>query len=140
METWHFISALCKQKVKTFFLSTLIVLSVKWVPRLTSTITSTEETLNVCEQNFFKEIKTKSRVTCNLPVQHPSCWMWHLTFSWVRFLSSKLEFMYCNIKITKAFFFSQPVFWYVVLFDKKLIALHHCDNTFLFYFDICTGA
>ena len=30
-------------------------------------------------------------------------------------------------KITKTFFFSQPVFWYVVLFDEKLIVLHHGD-------------
>ena len=73
METRHFIGALCKQKVNTFFSSTLIVLRVKWLPRLTSTMSSTEEALNVCEQNFFKEIKAKNRVTCNLPVQHPSC-------------------------------------------------------------------
>ena len=37
----------------------------------------------------------------------------------------------------KTTFFSQPVFWYAVLFDKKLIAVHHGDNTFLFHFDIC---
>ena len=29
------------------------------------------------------------------------------------------------------------MFCYVVLFDKKLIALHHGDNIFLFYFYIC---
>ena len=34
METRHFIKTLCKQKVKTFFLSTLIALKPKWVPRL----------------------------------------------------------------------------------------------------------
>ena len=33
-ETRHFIKTLCKQKVKTFFLSTLIALNPKWVPRL----------------------------------------------------------------------------------------------------------
>ena len=33
METRHFIEILCKQKVKTFFLSTLIALNVRWVPR-----------------------------------------------------------------------------------------------------------
>ena len=27
------VKTLCKQKVKTFFLSTLIALNVKWVPR-----------------------------------------------------------------------------------------------------------
>ena len=36
METRHFIKTLCKQKVKTFFLSTLIALNVKWVPRFNS--------------------------------------------------------------------------------------------------------
>ena len=30
METRHFIKTLCKQKIKTFFLSTLIALNVKW--------------------------------------------------------------------------------------------------------------
>ena len=33
MKTRHFSNTLCKQKVKTFFLNTLIVLNVKWVPR-----------------------------------------------------------------------------------------------------------
>ena len=28
------------------------------------------------------------------------------------------------------------MFWYVVLFDKKLIVLNHGDNIFLFDFDI----
>ena len=47
-------------------------------------------------------------------------------------------FIYCNTKITKAFFlFSACMFWYVVLFGKKLIALQHGDNTFLFDFAIC---
>ena len=41
--------------------------------------------------------------------------------------------IYCNTKITKTFF-SQPVFRCVVLFDEKLIILHHGDNTFLFLF------
>ena len=34
METRHFINILCKRKVKTFFLSTLIALNVKWLPHL----------------------------------------------------------------------------------------------------------
>ena len=34
VETPHFIKTLCKQKVETFFLSTLIALKPKWVPRL----------------------------------------------------------------------------------------------------------
>ena len=29
------------------------------------------------------------------------------------------------------------LFWYVLHFDKKLIVLHHSDNTLLFYFDNC---
>ena len=35
METRHFIKTWCKQKVKIFFLSTLISLNPKWVPRFT---------------------------------------------------------------------------------------------------------
>ena len=66
--------------------------------------------------------------------QLPSCWMWHLTLSWARFLSNKLELQYRDFK--KIVLFSACVFWYVVHFDKKLILLHHCDNTFLFYFHI----
>ena len=34
METRHFIKTLCKQKVKSLLLSTLVALNVKWVPRL----------------------------------------------------------------------------------------------------------
>ena len=34
METQHFKKTLCKQKVKTFVLSTFIALNVKWVSRL----------------------------------------------------------------------------------------------------------
>ena len=38
--------------------------------------------------------------------QLSSCWVWHLTFSWVQFLSNKLEFFVsCNIKITRTSFF-----------------------------------
>ena len=32
-------------------------------------ITSSKETLKVCEHNFFQEIKAESSVICNLPVQ-----------------------------------------------------------------------
>ena len=39
----------------------------------------------------------------------------------------------CNTKITRT---SCSVFWYV-LFYKNLIVLHHGDNNFLLYFDIC---
>ena len=34
MKARHFIKTSCKQKVKTFFRSTLITLNVKWVPHL----------------------------------------------------------------------------------------------------------
>ena len=37
METRYFGNTLCKQKVKAFFLSTLIALNVKWVPHLMET-------------------------------------------------------------------------------------------------------
>ena len=33
--------------------------------------------------------------------------------------------------------FSACVLWYEVFFDKRLIVLHHGDNTFLYYFDNC---
>ena len=36
--------------------------------------------------------------------------------------------------IRRTFFFLRSLY---VLFDKKVIAIHHGDN-FLFYFDICT--
>ena len=40
METRHFIKTICKQKVKTFFLSTLIALKPKWVQRFNDFIFS----------------------------------------------------------------------------------------------------
>ena len=39
METRDFIKTLCKQKIKTFFFSTLIALKVKWVPRFKEFLT-----------------------------------------------------------------------------------------------------
>ena len=90
--------------------------------------------LKVCEQKNFQEKRAKSSVTSNLPVelrfiwsQLPSFWIWYSALSWVRFLSRKLEFIAIHYKDKKTFFFSQPVFWYVVVFDKKLIVLHHGD-------------
>ena len=48
----------------------------------------------------------------------------------------KLEFFVsCNDIITSASFFLLCVFW--CKFFKKVIVLHHGDNNFLFYFDIC---
>ena len=62
--------------------------------------------------------------------------MWRLALSWVRIFSSKLEFIAIQ-RLQKYSSSSQPAFWYVVLFDTKIIVLHHGDKTFLFYFDIC---
>ena len=73
--------------------------------------------LKVCEQNFFQKKRAKSSVTCNLPVEFDS--------SEVKFLHVEygvwfcLEYGFCQgnwnllqyiTKITKTFFFSQPVF------------------------------
>ena len=58
----------------------------------------------------------------------------HLTFSWVQFLSNKLEFFVsCNIKIRRTLSFCSAF----VHFYENLIVLHHGDNNFLFYFDMC---
>ena len=40
MKTRHFIKTIIKQRVKTFFLNTLIALNVKWVPQLNVIVTS----------------------------------------------------------------------------------------------------
>ena len=52
--------------------------------------------------------------------------------SWVRFLSNELE-------LSNKFFFSQSLCFDLYFFDKKLIVPNNIDNTFLFYFDICTN-
>ena len=57
--------------------------------------------------------------------------MWRLTLSWVRIFSSKLEFIAIQ-RLQKYSSSSQPVFWCVVLFDTKIIVLHH--GGILFYF------
>ena len=63
--------------------------------------------------------------------QLSSCWILRLTFSWVQFLSNKLElFVSCNIKVTRTFFFLH--FALICTFYKNLIVLHHGDNNFLF--------
>ena len=50
------------------------------------------------------------------------------------------SFISCNVKINRTSFFLLcalcSVFWYVVSY-RNLIFLHHGDNNFLFYFDIC---
>ena len=63
-------------------------------------------------------------------------WICNGTFSWVQFLSNKLElirFLQCKDYKNILLF---ALFWYE-LFYKNLIVLHHADNNFLFYFDIC---
>ena len=55
--------------------------------------------------------------------------------SWVQILLYKFEFFVsCNTTITSNLSFCS-VFWWK--FFKKVIVLHHGDNTFLFDFDIC---
>ena len=48
-------------------------------------------------------LSAERNITCNLTVhlsQLSSCWIWHLTFSWVQILSNKFEsFVSCNIKL-----------------------------------------
>ena len=84
-----------------------------------------------------------NRIICNLHVQ--------LRFLYVKFLhveyaiGRSLEysfcqinwnsFVFCNVKVTRTFFF---LFWVLICtFYKNLIVIHHGDNNFLFYFDIC---
>ena len=73
---------------------------------------------------FYVFCQQFPRTHRNYLFHYDLCWMWHF---W-----HYLEHVLKNILL-----FFQPVFWYVVLFDKKLIAIHHVDNSFLFYFDIC---
>ena len=88
----------------------------------------------MCEQKIFQKKRAKSSVTCNLPVEFHSSEVNFLHVEYVVWLCLQYSFCQGNwnllqyiTKITKTFFFSQPVFWYVVLFDKKLIVLHHGD-------------
>ena len=81
----------------------------------------------------------KSSVTCTLPVQ--------LRFTEVNFLYVEcgiwrsLEYGFCQITwnlleykdYKNVLHLSACVFWYV-LFDEKLVVLHHSDNAFLFLF------
>ena len=62
--------------------------------------------------------------------------MWHfwiyLEYGFSQVNSNLLQYKdYKNILL-----FSDWV-WYVVILDKKWIALYHSENTFLFYFEIC---
>ena len=73
------------------------------------------------------------------PSQLSPCWRCNWTCSWVQFLSNKLKLILvsCDVKLQEhPSFCSCSVFWYV-LFYETLIVLHHGDNDFLFYFDIC---
>ena len=108
------------------------------------TITSSEEALKMCEHNFFQEIKRKVVLLViylfNYDSSKSTFFMLNMAFDvlvltfWVQFLLYKLEFFVsCNI-ITRTSFFCS-VFW--SKFFQKIIVLHHGDNNFLFYFDIC---
>ena len=77
--------------------------------------------------------------TCSITIhlsQLPSCWMWQLTLSQYSFRQinwNSLQYKgYKNVLL-----FPACVFSYVVLFNKKLIVVHHDGNTFLLYFNIC---
>ena len=56
METRHFGSTLCKQKVKTYILSTLAALNVKWVPRFTK----------IFIHSFIHSCETLEKSNCKL--------------------------------------------------------------------------
>ena len=66
-----------------------------------------------------------------------SCWIWHVTFSWLKFFSNKLEhlwtaasefFVFCNIKLQEhlSFYFV----FSCVLFHEHLTVLHHSEKNF----------
>ena len=57
IETRHFIKTLFKQKVKTFFLSALLALNVKWVPPLK------DYTFFFYKKNFYKKMSLKNLKT-----------------------------------------------------------------------------
>ena len=69
------------------------------------------------------------------------CWICNWTFSWVQFLSNKLElvcFLQCN-DYKKILLFALCIMLCVLIstfFYENLIVLHHGDNNFLFYLDI----
>ena len=99
--------------------------------------------LHIFRRPFLKDtsewlLLVACNLTCSIAIhlsQLSSCWIWNLIFSWVQFLSSKLKFFVSsNVKIRTSFFCS--VCWYI-LFYKNLIVLHHGDNNFLLYFEIC---
>ena len=64
-------------------------------------ITSSKETFKVCEHISFRKYKRKVvLLVIYLFNQHWSestCWIWHLKFSWVQFLSNTLFF--CRLKL-----------------------------------------
>ena len=95
-------------------------------------------------QRGFKSVRAQFLsillvIYCSITIhlsQLSSCLILHLTFFWVQFLSNQLElFLSCDIKIKRTSI-SCSVFW-CVLFYENLIVLHHGDNNFLFYFEIC---
>ena len=63
--------------------------------------------------------------------------IWHLMFSWVQFLSNEFKFFVSwKVKVTRTSLFLFCVLILTFLY-KNLIVLHHDDDNFLFYFDMC---
>ena len=75
----------------------------------------------------------KCASTISIPlIQLSPCWICNWTFSWVQFLSNKLElirFLQCKDY--------KNILLFALCFYMYLIVLHHGDDNFLFYFDIC---
>ena len=87
---------------------------------------------------FFRKYKRKvvsleftSSITIHLS-HLSSCSIWHLTLSWIRFLSINRNSSFFAIQRLEKHHSScsDCVFWQVVV-------LRHGDNTFLFHSDIC---
>ena len=68
METRHFIKTLCKQKVKSFFLSNFIALKVRWVPHLiTSCLYCKTERCADYLLTYLLVLTTFVHITSNFP-------------------------------------------------------------------------
>ena len=82
METRHFIKTWCKQKVKIFFLSTLISLNPKWVPRFTEfhrTFISISKIIYVVQHLLVNASETcELKHMYQIPKRDPAniCWSW----------------------------------------------------------------
>ena len=79
------------------------------------------------ENNGKKQCYLLNTIMIHLSYVFP-CWIWHLTLSWARFLSNKLEFFVsCNTKITRTSFFILSLCVLRCIFYKKI-------NCFFYYF------